>query len=113
VHFQNLVQSVQCEREKVTISHLGFLHFGSVLFSLTFPNGSFEMHSKKFAKKAPKIRCLGHALSFGVCTLLRRRLQRKGAEGFSAQRTGARRYGVFLEVAVLGSAIAVSAEFVM
>jgi hypothetical protein len=45
VHFQNLVQSVQCEREKVTISHLGFLHFGSVLFSLRFPNGSFEMHS--------------------------------------------------------------------
>jgi hypothetical protein len=30
---------------KVTISHLGFLHFGSVLFSLRFPNGSFEMHS--------------------------------------------------------------------
>src|SRR5215212_1068743 len=31
---------------KVTISHLGSLHFGSVLFSLRFPNGSFEMHSK-------------------------------------------------------------------
>src|SRR5215210_5100665 len=47
---------------KVTISHLGFLHFGSVLVSLRFPNGSLEMHSKS--------NCQAHSVIF-LCHLPR------------------------------------------
>src|SRR5215217_3093452 len=54
---------------KVTISHLGFLHFGSVLFSLRFPNGGFEMHSRTkkaaipAAAKTTWTLCIGYAPS--------------------------------------------------
>jgi hypothetical protein len=50
---------------------------------------------------------------FGVCTLLLRRLQRKGARGFLRATKGVLRATSFVVVAVLGSAIAVSAVLVL
>ena len=67
------------------------------------------MNSANFAKKSSK------DTLFGVCTLLRRRLQTKGAEGFLFLRAtkGALRAMPFVVMAVLGSTIAVLAVFVM
>jgi len=53
---------------------------------------------------------LGYALSYGVGY---KRKAQKGAEGFLRAKKGALRAMPFVVVAVLGSAIAVSAVFVM